>query len=212
MITYHHAEGVRPDTLHGRPALALPREGRVAVDEEVLRLWITANGQGLSAILESWAGPSGDATFIRGGIACLAEGGLLERREGAEGVKPPRGPAPPATGPSVSAVVITHTTQWLEGCLGSLVSQRYTPLDVILVDNYSKDNVQGWVAERFPTVRVIRLPEGKTFAQAVNAGVAASSGTYIAILNPDIELDPMRSPSACALRKRIRTLRRSPRN
>ena len=189
MITYHHAEGVRPDPLHGRPALALPREGRVAVDDDVLRLWTIANGKELSAILQTWPGTPGDATFVRAGIACLAEAGLLERREGAQRVKPPRGAAPPPSGPSVSAVVITHTTQWLEGCLGSLVAQRYTPLDVILVDNNSKDNVPGWVAERFPAVRVIRLPEGKTFAQAVNAGVAASSGTYIAILNPDIELD-----------------------
>src|SRR5690606_20872713 len=30
----------------------------------------------------------------------------------------------------------------------------------------------------------------RTFSQAVNAGVAASSGTYVAILNPDIEVDP----------------------
>jgi hypothetical protein len=46
------------------------------------------------------------------------------------------------------------------------------------------------VAERFPSVKVIRLPPGKTFAQAVNTGVAAATGTYVAILNPDIELAP----------------------
>lgn len=190
MITYHHAGGVTPGTLHGRPALALPREGRVAVDDDVMRLWTLAEGRSMTAILESWTASPADATFVRAGLACLAEAGLLERREGAERVAPPAEEAAPATGPPVSAVVITHTTQWLEGCLGSLVSQRYSPLEVILVDNFSQDNVPGWVAERFPTVRVIRLPEGKTFAQAVNTGVAASSGTYVAILNPDIELDP----------------------
>ena len=190
MITYHHADGVRPDVLHGRPALALPREGRVAVDDDVLRVWTQADGKTLSAILESWPGSSQDATFVRATLACLSEGGLLERRDGTARVLPTPLYPPPESGPSVSAVVITHTTQWLEGCLGSLVAQRYSPLEVILVDNFSKDNVPGWVAEKFPSVRVIRLPDGKTFAQAVNTGVAASSGTYVAILNPDIELDP----------------------
>src|SRR5918993_1320744 len=190
MITYHHAEGVKPDTLHGRPALALPREGRVAVDDDVLRVWTIADGKSLTEILESGSATPQEATFLRAALACLSEGGLLERRDGGERVGPRLSEPPPATGPSVSAVVITHTTQWLEGCLGSLVAQRYSPLEVILVDNFSKDNVPGWVAERFPTVRVIRLPDGKTFAQAVNTGVAASTGKYVAILNPDIELDP----------------------
>ena len=190
MITYHHADGVKPDTLHGRPALALPREGRVAVDDQVMRVWTTANGRDLDAITASCSASPADATFVRAAVACLAEGGLLERREAGQRVIPPAPELPPSTGPAVSAVVITHTTQWLEGCLGSLVAQRYSPLEVILVDNFSKDNVPAWVAERFPTVRVIRLPDGKTFAQAVNTGVAASSGKYVAILNPDIELDP----------------------
>jgi len=189
MITYHHAEGVKPDMLQGRPALALPREGRVAVDDDVLRVWSMAEGRTLTAILESWPGPAHDATFVRAALACLSEGGLLVRRDGGERVVSERPEPASASGPPVSAVVITHTTQWLEGCLGSLVAQRYSPLEVILVDNFSRDNVPAWVAERFPTVRVIRLPEGKTFAQAVNTGVAASTGTYVAILNPDIELD-----------------------
>jgi GT2 family glycosyltransferase len=190
MITYHHAEGVKPDVLHGRPALALPREGRVALDDDVLRVWTAADGRTLTAIVEKWDASPRDATFVRAALACLSEGGLLERRDGGDRVAPALPEVAPAAGPPVSAVVITHTTQWLEGCLGSLVSQRYSPLEIILVDNFSKDDVPGWVAQRFPTVRVIRLPDGKTFAQAVNTGVASSSGTYIAILNPDIELDP----------------------
>ncbi len=82
MITYHHAEGVKPDTLHGRPALALPREGRVAVDDDVLRVWTMADGKTLDAILENWSASPQDATFVRAALACLAEGGLLERRDG----------------------------------------------------------------------------------------------------------------------------------
>src|SRR4029078_3156386 len=42
----------------------------------------------------------------------------------------------------------------------------------------------------FPSVWNIRLPPSRTFAQAVNTGVAAATGAYVAILNPDIELDP----------------------
>ncbi|MEX2662177.1 MAG: glycosyltransferase family 2 protein [Vicinamibacterales bacterium] len=190
MITYHHAAGVEAGTLLDRPALALPREGRVAIDSDVLRLWTLADGKTLPEILAAWPGPAGDVDFVRAGIACLAEAGLLERRQDGQPLTPQTTSDAPVTGPPVSAVVITHTTEWLEGCLGSLVAQRYSPLEIILMDNDSKDDVPAWVAARFPSVRVIRLPAGKTFAQAVNTGVAASSGTYVAILNPDIELDP----------------------
>ena len=190
MITYHHAAGVEAGTLLDRPALVLPREGRVAVDDDVLRLWTVSDGRTLPEILAAWPEPAGDASFVRAAIACLAEAGLLERRQEGKPWTHKHQSDAPVSGPPVSAVVITHTTEWLEGCLGSLVAQRYSPLDIILVDNDSKDNVPSWVAARLPTVRVIRLPEGKTFAQAVNTGVAASTGMYVAILNPDIELDP----------------------
>lgn len=198
MITYRHAAGVTADSLHGRPALALPRESRVAVDEDVLRLWTLADGRSLDDTLNAW--PAHDRPFAQAAMTCLAAARLLECHADADGGAEAR-PAPAghreagpensgATGPPVSAVVITHTTEWMDGCLGSLVSQRYAPLEIILVDNNSADDVPGWVAARFPAVRVIRLPPGRTFSQAVNAGVAASSGTYVAILNPDIEVDP----------------------
>jgi GT2 family glycosyltransferase len=189
MITYHHAAGVEAGTLLDRPALALPREGRVAVDADVLRLWTLADGKTLADILTAWPASPPETDFVRAAVACLAEAGLLERRQDGEPSKRQQPGGAPVTGPPVSAVVITHTTEWLEGCLGSLVAQRYSPLEIILVDNFSTDDVPAWVAARFPTVRVIRLPAGKTFAQAVNTGVARSSGTYVAILNPDIELD-----------------------
>lgn len=187
MLTYRHSPGIAPDALHGRPALALPSESRVAVDADVLSLWRLADGRAFEEIVSAWHRGASDEPFVRAALACLSEALLLER----VGHTPP--PAPGvglASGPAVSAVVITHTTEWMEGCLGSLARQRYTPLEIILVDNNSADDVPGWVAQRFPSVRVIRLPPGRTFSQAVNAGVAASSGTYVAILNPDIEVDP----------------------
>jgi GT2 family glycosyltransferase len=187
MISYRHSPGVAADELHGRPALALPRESRVAVDADVLSLWRLAHGRALDEIAGAWHRGREDEAFVRAALGCLAEARLLERVG--------HTPAPATslaltTGPVVSAVVITHTTEWMEGCLGSLVQQRYAPLEIILVDNNSADDVPGWVAARFPSVRVIRLPPGRTFSQAVNAGVAASTGTYVAILNPDIEVEP----------------------
>src|SRR6185503_4475663 len=100
MITYHHAAGVTAGVLHGRPALVLPKEGRVVVDDAVMRLWTIADGKALTEILA--ASSDRDTDFVRAAMACLAEAGLLERRGAA--APPPPIPAPLVTGPAVTAV------------------------------------------------------------------------------------------------------------
>ena len=44
--------------------------------------------------------------------------------------------------------------------------------------------------ERFPEVRVIALPENVGFAAAINAGIRATRGRYVALLNNDTEAEP----------------------
>jgi GT2 family glycosyltransferase len=57
------------------------------------------------------------------------------------------------------------------------------------VDNGSTDGGVSWVAEHYPGVRIITLPDNGGFSQAVNAGIRAAVGEYVALLNNDTALD-----------------------
>jgi GT2 family glycosyltransferase len=74
----------------------------------------------------------------------------------------------------------------LDRCLGSLSDQAD---EIILVDNGSTGEAVR-AAGRTRGVRVVRLEENRGFAGGVNAGVAASSGDVVALLNDDAVARP----------------------
>ncbi|MFC1463801.1 MAG: glycosyltransferase family 2 protein [Candidatus Brachytrichaceae bacterium NZ_4S206] len=76
-------------------------------------------------------------------------------------------------------------------CLNALRRQTLPPLEVILVDNASQDESRCLVAESFPEVKLLALPENRRFAGACNAGIRAASPSAeaIALLNNDTEAD-----------------------
>ncbi|MCL6509877.1 MAG: glycosyltransferase family 2 protein [Anaerolineae bacterium] len=79
----------------------------------------------------------------------------------------------------------------LHTCLTALRRQTLLPLEVILVDNASQDDSRHLVAEAFPEVKLLALPENRRFAGACNAGMRAASqaAEAIALLNNDTEAD-----------------------
>ena len=80
--------------------------------------------------------------------------------------------------------------RFLPECLESLRRQTYQDFVVILVDNGSTDASVAFVQERYPEVRVIALQANLGFCAAVNVGIRASSGAFVALLNNDTEVDP----------------------
>ena len=75
--------------------------------------------------------------------------------------------------------------KWLEGCLNALKSQDYGDFEVLVVDDASTDGSMDRLEERFPGVRQLQLTEHHGFAKAVNAGIRATSGDYVLLLNND---------------------------
>jgi N-acetylglucosaminyl-diphospho-decaprenol L-rhamnosyltransferase len=97
--------------------------------------------------------------------------------------------AAPAT-PAVSVVVPTYQGRHhLEELLPSLLQQTL-PHEVIVVDNASTDGTREFVAEQWPDVHVISLPENRGFGKAANAGVSASNAPTVVLLNNDIVCTP----------------------
>jgi GT2 family glycosyltransferase len=78
----------------------------------------------------------------------------------------------------------------LAGCLQSLEAQTYHDWEAIVVDNGSTDGTVEWLREAHPAVRVIANGENRGFAAAINQGIKAGAGRYVATLNNDAEAAP----------------------
>jgi GT2 family glycosyltransferase len=79
---------------------------------------------------------------------------------------------------------------YLEMVLSTLDEQTFRDFDVTVVDNGSTDGSVSHLREHRPEVRVVALPENAGFSAAINRGVEASGGEYVALLNTDVELSP----------------------
>ena len=65
-------------------------------------------------------------------------------------------------------------------------NQPKTPFEMIYVDNCSTDGSVEYIKANYPQVKVIANTEPLGFGENNNKGVFASTGKYIAIINPDI--------------------------
>ncbi len=66
-----------------------------------------------------------------------------------------------------------------------------TGTDVTVVDDASADGTPDFVAERFPKVRLIRMPVNRGFGATCNAGMRdAEDAEVVVLLNADVEVRP----------------------
>ncbi|GAB4572990.1 MAG: glycosyltransferase family 2 protein [Anaerolineae bacterium] len=98
---------------------------------------------------------------------------------------------PLSADPLVSVVVINwNGAHHLPTCLDALRAQTYPHLEVIVADNASTDGSQALVQESYPEVRLLALPENRGFTGGNNAGIRASRGAIVILLNNDTEVAP----------------------
>ena len=91
------------------------------------------------------------------------------------------------TPPKLSIVIVSFNTRPdLERCIESLAaSPPLMPHEIVVVDNASSDGSVEAVRRRWPAIRVIVQPENLGFAVANNAGIRASDGGLVLLLNSD---------------------------
>src|SRR4051794_30497922 len=91
--------------------------------------------------------------------------------------------------PQLSIIIVNWNVEGLlAACLDSLpeASGRWWPLtEVIVVDNASTDNSVAMLREGYPWVRVVTLDSNRGFGGGNNAGILASRGRSLCLLNPD---------------------------
>ncbi len=74
----------------------------------------------------------------------------------------------------------------MEVCLHSVLrAADGTDVEVIVVDNNSKDGSCEMIKDKFPAVKLIENNNNAGFSKANNQGVAIATGEYILFLNPD---------------------------
>lgn len=83
-------------------------------------------------------------------------------------------------------VICWNDLKVLKDCLKSIFegTQR-TELEVVVSDNGSTDGSPAWIREHYPHVRIVENGANLGFARGNNAGIAAATGDYVLILNPD---------------------------
>lgn len=96
------------------------------------------------------------------------------------------------TSRDISVVIVSwNASSLLRKCLGSIeIGAHGAPAEVIVVDNGSTDGAPDMVQKDFPWVRLIRRTSNAGYAAAVNEGIRASKGGFVAIINSDIVLTP----------------------
>jgi GT2 family glycosyltransferase len=93
--------------------------------------------------------------------------------------------------PPLSIVIPTHDTRELTlRCLDSIYAAPPAGLEVILVDDASRDGTAEAVRERHPEVIVLRHEEPRRFTRSANEGMARAGGELLLLLNSDTEVSP----------------------
>lgn len=98
----------------------------------------------------------------------------------------------------ISVVIpVYNAEEFLEQCVGSVLEQTFTDVEVICVDDCSKDRsyeIMQELRSRDPRVKIFHFEEPKSALQARKTGVMAAEGKYILFLDADdfLELDACR--------------------
>lgn len=93
--------------------------------------------------------------------------------------------------PLVSIIVVTwNGARLLPSCLAALSAQTCDDVELIVVDNGSRDGSRAVAAAVAPRARLVALPANLGFAGGTNAGLAVAQGRYVALVNDDARLAP----------------------
>ena len=96
--------------------------------------------------------------------------------------------------PEISAIVVNYRRPDILGaCLGSLdaaLARTGEQTEVVVVDNASGDESCDLVRTIAPHAKLLEMPDNLGFPTAVSKGIQASTGTWVLLINNDVEVEP----------------------
>jgi GT2 family glycosyltransferase len=91
--------------------------------------------------------------------------------------------------PLISVIIPNHNgSGFLQNCLRSLQSQCCEKMEIIVVDNASRDESIQTAQATAPSAILLKKDRNLGFAGAVNEGIQCSHGRWVAVLNNDTEV------------------------
>ncbi len=88
----------------------------------------------------------------------------------------------------VCTIIVSYNFEkWIDSCLNSLINSNL-PTDIIVIDNNSTDNTCAIIADKFPSVLLLKNSDNLGFGKANNLGFryAIENGfDYVFLLNQD---------------------------
>lgn len=92
--------------------------------------------------------------------------------------------------PALSIIIVNYNAEsFLKQCLASIYEREHSfSFETIVVDNHSVDGSAAMVRKDFPQVSLLENSCNIGFAKGNNAGIAASTGRYILLLNSDTKI------------------------
>lgn len=91
----------------------------------------------------------------------------------------------------VSVTLVTYNSgRFIKRCLESVLAQKYSNKEIIVVDNASTDGTVDLLEQFEDRCRIIYNDENIGFAAAQNQAIGFGSGEWVLTLNPDVLLLP----------------------
>ena len=89
--------------------------------------------------------------------------------------------------PLISIIILNYNAgELLLKCVDSIFQSNYKNLEVIVVDNISKDNSHKKCKEKFQNITLIENEQNLGYCGGNNIGIKHASGKFLVILNPDV--------------------------
>ncbi len=93
--------------------------------------------------------------------------------------------------PLISIIILNYNAgDLLIDCVDSILKSNYKNIEIIIVDNISKDGSHIKCKEKFPEIKLIKNSENLGYCEGNNVGIRTAKGEYIIILNPDTIVHP----------------------
>jgi len=91
----------------------------------------------------------------------------------------------------VSVTIVTYNSgRFIRRCLESVLEQRYSDKEIIVIDNCSTDGTTDILEQFEDRCQIVYNEENAGFAAAQNQAIGLSNGDWVLTLNPDVLLLP----------------------
>jgi len=91
--------------------------------------------------------------------------------------------------PLVSVIILNYNAgEYLLRCVKSVLKSNYKNIEIIIVDNASRDGSQKKCQEEFLDIKFIQNKENQGYCEGNNVGLKDANGEFLVILNPDTEV------------------------